>query len=368
MKPLKPSNPTSRTIWSCPTPRCRVSKQPATPPASVRWNPRDDEQPDYRHLDTRLAGTTFELIADDLDNLIRANAFQPIAGKMIFALRGARLGGGAMQENVATITLTDQRPDHRAHRCIMGVYDPRARRIWAYQASTVPNARYVHKCYADFNAGTAVENLTGNILPTGCYVMTVGVHRAGTSGEIPGVLRLSTTATGASRVVVLRSLQDVTYDRLDAFPVATPADNVHPGQTSQSFSSAGCLTLPGFFSGGQHSGAWRNFRNAAGFDDNDNGKQFSMVLLTGLDAAVASRLRETDGNLAALNRLRHGSKGAAVVRLQTRLGLAPDTSQLLGPITRKALIRKQAEALGWSDGIHSTAMDRLLGFDVFGSV
>ena len=32
---------------------------------SVRWHPVDDEQPDYRHLDTRLAGTTFEFTPDD---------------------------------------------------------------------------------------------------------------------------------------------------------------------------------------------------------------------------------------------------------------------------------------------------------------
>jgi hypothetical protein len=333
-------------------------------PSQVRWNPKDDEQPDYRHLDTRFAGTTFELMPEDLDALIRANAFQPIAGKIVFALRGARLVGGPKRENVPSITAIDQRPDHREFRCIIGAYDPQARKLWAYQASTVPNIAYVHKCYADFNAGTSIGNLNGNVLPTGCYTYTVGTHRRGQPGEIPTVLRLSTTADGASSVVVLRSLQDVMYDRFDAFPVATPGDNVHPGQLSQGFSSAGCLTLPGRFSGGQHTGAWADFRRALGVDDSSNGKQFSLVLLTGLDAAIAAGIRQTQGDAGTLFRLRHGSKGPMVAKLQTALGLAPDASQLIGPATRSALIKRQAARLGWADGIYSAAMDDLLGLNV----
>ena len=116
---------------------------------SVRWAPVDDEQPDYRHLDTRLAGKTFEFTPDDLATLITTNAFQPLAGKIIFGLRGARLVGGAKRENVTSITVTDQRPDHRDFRCIIGIYDPAGRRLWAYQASTVPNAAYVFKCFSE---------------------------------------------------------------------------------------------------------------------------------------------------------------------------------------------------------------------------
>jgi hypothetical protein len=66
-------------------------------------------------------------------------------------------------------------------------------------------------------------------------------------------------------VVVLRSLEDVIYDRFDAFPIATPADKIHPGQLPEGFSSAGCLTLPGSFKAGRgHSGAWKDFRAAVG--------------------------------------------------------------------------------------------------------
>jgi hypothetical protein len=45
--------------------------------ASVKWNPKDDEQPDYRHLDISLASSSFDLTADDFDLLITANEFAP---------------------------------------------------------------------------------------------------------------------------------------------------------------------------------------------------------------------------------------------------------------------------------------------------
>jgi hypothetical protein len=346
----------------------------------VRWNDKDDEQPDYRHLDTRLAGTSFELRPDDLDLLIAQNEFalvradgqeQPL---VIFALRGARLSGAGAQTERASIVLHDQRPDHRTFQCVIGVYDQARRLLSAFRASTVPNSFYVHKCYALSQGGTPLGGLTGNILPTGCYVYTVGTHKAGQKGEIRGALRLSKTPSGADTVMVLRSLGDVTYDRMDTWHKCAPADNIHPGQMSQGFSSAGCLTLPGFYSGaGGHTGLWAEFRDALGLQGRatENGRQFSCVLLTGLDAAIAVRLREEGAAgdearvLQQLGRLRHGSRGERVARLQQRLGLAPDASQLLGPVTREALVRRQVQALGWADGILSPAMDARLGLGVY---
>jgi hypothetical protein len=327
---------------------------------SVRWHPVDDEQPDYRHLDTRLAGTTFEFTPDDVEILIAANAFQPVAGKIILALRGARLGGGRKRENVASITITDQRPDHRDFRCIMATYDPAARRFWAYQASTVPNAAYVFKCFSIFSASSKYDDLEGNILLTGCYTMTVGNHK-----KIPTALRLSKASTGAYEAIVLRSLADVTYDRFDCFHRTAPADNIHPALLAQGFSSAGCLTLPGSYVNGQHTGSWGDFRSALGIDDQSDGRQFSLVLLTGLDAAMAANVRVTGSDKWALMRLRTGSKGDAVSRLQAALGLDPDASKLIGPITRHHLIYRQIEKLGWADGIYSQAMDKQLGLKVW---
>lgn len=334
-------------------------------PDDVRWHRSDDEQPDYRHLDTRLAGRTFEFTPDDLTTLIAANAFQPLNGKIIFALRGAKLAGGDKRENVGSITITDQRPDHRDFRCVTGIYDPSTRRMWAYRASTVPNAGYVFKCFSDYSAGTPIPKLMGNILLTGCYTMTVGTHRRGTSGEIPTVLRLSKTSTGASEAVVLRSLADLTYDRYDCFHRTTPANNIHPGQRVNGFSSAGCLTFPGRYANGQHTGLWADFRNALGIDNNSDGRQFSLVLLTGLDAAMAANVRTTGGNKGSLARLRMGSKGDLVAKLQAALRLSPDASKTMGPVTRHHLIYLQHAKLGWADGIYSAAMDQQLGLNIW---
>lgn len=334
-----------------------------TPAAAVCWNPRDDEQPCYRHLDRAAARTTFVLTPADLDFMIEANAFVPHPGKLLFALRGAAIAGAARE--VSELVITDQRPDHRRYRCVIGVYDRETGRLDAFPGSTVPNADFVLRCYAMARQGTPVGRLTGNILPTGCYTYAVGTHRRGSKGEIPGVLRLAATADGASAVLVLRSVADMVYDRFDPFMVATPADNLHPGQLTHGFSSAGCLTLPGRYAAGRHTGVWDDFRRAVGFDQVRDGTLFSLMLLTGLDAANAVRARTGTLEPSAQRRLRHGSRGARVAALQAALSLQPDPSQTLGPVTRAALAARQSRVLGWADAIHSPDMDVLLGLGVF---
>ena len=71
-----------------------------------------------------------EILPEDLDALISANAFALKPGKVIFGLRGAHLAGADRRENVEGFTIVAQRPDHRTFRCIIGVYDPVARRLW----------------------------------------------------------------------------------------------------------------------------------------------------------------------------------------------------------------------------------------------
>jgi len=338
--------------------------------ADVKWNPNDDEQPDYRHLPKLPAGTTFDLTAEDIEALVKFNAFATVPGPLlVFALRGAAIAGADKRENVDTITIVDQRPDHRNYRCVIGVLNRETGRLWAYKASTVPNANALLSGFIKANRGV----FEGNILPTGCYTYTVGTHRAGTSGEIRGVLRLSKTSSGASVVIALRSTNDVVYDRHDFWHQCAPADNIHPGRRSQGFSSLGCLTLPGDYdmSTKTHAGLWADFRMALGmgkkFAASDNDRQYSVMLVTGQDAALAATLRasgeiaDTTKAEAALMRLRFGSHGSAVAKLQQKLGLELDSSQLIGPVTRAALIAKQQQALGWADGIFSPEMDEELG-------
>ncbi|CDZ68161.1 Hypothetical protein NGAL_HAMBI2605_64450 [Neorhizobium galegae bv. orientalis] len=339
--------------------------------ADVKWNPNDDEQPDYRHLPKLPSGTAFDLTAADLEALVEFNAFATVPGPLlVFALRGAAIAGAEKRENVESIAIIDQRPNHRDYRCVIGVLNRETQRLSAYRASTVPNANGVLSGYIKAQRG----EFEGNVLPTGCYIYTVGTHRAGTSGEIRGVLRLSKTMDGASVVIALRSTNDVVYDRRDFWHQCAPADNIHPGRRNQGFSSLGCLTLPGDYemTSKTHTGLWADFRVALGmrktFATSDNGKQFSMILVTGQDAALAASLRSSgeisnkDAVREALLRLRFGSKGAAVAKLQEKLGLEPDNTQLLGPVTRAALIGRQQQVLGWADGIYSSEMDDALGF------
>jgi hypothetical protein len=338
--------------------------------SSVRWNPNDDEQPDYRHLPRNGTTGSFTLDAAVLEALVRLNQFDTLPGLLVFALRGARIEGADAREDVTEVILSDIRPDHRDFRCVMGVLNRETGRLWAYRASTVPNAKAVLGC---FNLAQAGASLSGNILPTGCYTYTVGTHKAGhPTREIRGVLRLSRSATGASEVVVLRSITDTVYDRRDLWDLCAPADNIHPGRLASGFSSEGCLTFPGNYrmADRSHSGLWAAFRRALGLGAvsaaAEDGRQFSCMLLTGLDAAIASRLRAA-GHLnddavsgSALARLRYGSQGPEVARLQGLLGLAPDASQKLGPVTRQALIQAQQERLGWADGIWSAEMEAAL--------
>lgn len=333
---------------------------------NVKWNPSDMEQPDYGHLDGLSAGGSFEVLPQDIEALIGGNEFQPLAGRVVLALRGAGLPDGD-QEDADSFELVDQRPDHRTFRCVIGAFDRQTKRFWVYRASTVPNARYVFNCYRQAQQGVSIANLLGNILPTGCYTFTVGTHKKNKPGEIPGVLRLSTTASGASQVVVQRSLSDVVYDRKDLFPTAGPADNIHPSILNTGFSSAGCLTVPGKFTG-QHTGSWKKFRSASEIQGAPDGTQRSCILLTGLDVIAAVRARTGVGDPSGLRRLRHGSRGDRVKALQTALGLQPDAAGIMGPVTRKALYDHQAVALGWADGIYSPAMDGLLGFNVYATV
>lgn len=341
--------------------------------AGVKWNPNDDEQPDYQHLPKLPAATEFDLTPEDIETLIRFNAFAVKDGLVVFALRGARIVGADKREQVDSVTIADQRPDHRAYKCVIGVLDRDSKKLWAYKASTVCNANAVLQGFLKAKRGV----FEGNVLPTGCYTYTVGIHRAGTNHEIRGVLRLAQDPVGASTVVTLRTINDLIFDRRDFWHKCAPADNIHPGRRNDGFSSLGCLTLPGDYrmTDKTHTGLWSDFRVALGMDrkfkETDNGRQFSVVLLTGQDAALASRLRSTGeiGDRAkaeeALLRIRFGSQGEAVAKLQAALGMRPDPGKLVGAVTREMLINHQKDKLGWADGILSPGMAKDLDLEVW---
>jgi hypothetical protein len=339
--------------------------------ARVTWA-ADAVSPDYAHLKlTGGQGTNFEITAADLMLLCRANSFpvDPASdAPVLFGLRGATIVAGdatASAAASASATLKDTRPDHDNLRCVMGVWFPKAGTLAVFPGSTVPNSKAVLKWLSSRSAG--------NMLPTGFYRYICGPHVTAGS-NVPGSFLLRNERWEKRNVVVRRSSDDATYEVSDAYMVNAPGDNIHcTFSTSMSyFSSFGCQTVRGNGSTAGHTDSWASFRKVAGLRDTDGepGKAFVYMLLTGAEARLASELRRSGlagdpVETGKLRRLRFGSSGPLVSKLQTALGLAsPDGT--MGPNTTKALYDRQAGAArGASDGILTPELDQALGFGVF---
>jgi hypothetical protein len=332
----------------------------------------DNESPDYRHLNLRLAGAEFTFRSTDLLLLLEANRYQPklAKGKLLFGLRGCKLASGLSAIGQDELALKDARPDHRDFRCLMGVLDITSGKLSAFAASTVPTWTAVFK---QFSIGP--NETYANLLGTGCYGYIVGPHIA--SSETPGAMLLRTSIGEKSKVLVLRGYDDVVYSSTASkrcWHVARPGDNIHPAFGTTKFSSNGCQVVRGTYRDG-HQNEWELFRRAVGLSEDDESSDYyhpyDYVLLTGLDAALAADVR-TRGLTGAerdevvledLTRLRFGSQGESVRTLQSKLGLEP--TGLLDADTRKRITDIQLEKQRWADGIYSPDLDQLLGFGVF---
>lgn len=335
------------------------------------WAP-DDVSVDYRHIaDRSLSGKTFEFGPRELELLFEANSFKPARdqGRIIFALRGAQLVTSLTnpapmdrQENREALVLREQRPNHKELRCVIGVYNVASGRMFGYPASTVPNGKAI-ATYVGGGSGS-------NMMMTGCYSFTVGWHQPGKpEKKIPGCL-----IEDARQKAVFRSKFNYTFDVNDAVDNSAPmGDNLHPGKSEGPFpfSSWGCLVVSGSvdpLKGGnrtnlEHIGEWGRFRKALGLaprGDSDHGKVFDVVLLTGLEAAIASNAiaRPADRLQEKLVRLRQGSMGPHVALLRQKLGLP--ASDVFDHLTVKAFSDKQREAgKGGADAIYSRDTDPL---------
>ena len=349
------------------------SQEVTTPPRAAKafaledvdW--ADDKQhPDYRHLDTSFPDQEFELTAADLELIIRENRFEPAReeDRILFGLRGAMLVGGSSAKG-PTLRVRLTRPNHREFRCIIGVYDTSTKQLSGFVGSTVPWYAYVYDYYTRGRGDPKT-----NLLPTGCYPYFVGPHG---KHQIPGCFRLGTghDKEQQERVAVLRTLYDVRYDTSDIFDPSIPHDNLHPSFGGKMFRSRGCQTVRGSYDTG-HTGEWAEFRTAAGLGNRgDNGKRFDYLLVTGVEAAIASKLRTTGlvANssvvLEHLTRLRHGSRGELVSSLQRKLGLTPNGN--FGAQETRALAALQRKKFSFADGIYSPAIDTGLQYNILKS-
>jgi hypothetical protein len=325
----------------------------------------------------------FELKAEDIELVLSANGMKPVGFDNIVALaiRGARLGKvddmtpPFEAEGTASAWLTEQRPDHKNFRCLIGFYErsPKAyeRKITLFSASTVPNAEYVESWFEYANGKT--RSGIGNMMPTGCYVYRVGVHNSPHAGQIKPALRLTDSfdlhVDGTA--TVLRTKNDQSYGVNDVWCKTVPADNVHcsfqtvavPGWGAP-FSSAGCLTIRG------HQTPTDQWKKAqAVMNRLGQGKRCDLILITGRDLAIAAELRiKNEASDAAvvrreLDRLRPGSQGPAVDRLQEKLGI--ERTSYFGSVTKKALIDEQFRRHIAIDGIFTPDLDAAWNWKVF---
>ena len=160
----------------------------------------------------------------------------------------------------------------------------------------------------------------------------------------------------------------MTYGTKDFWHTSVLTDNVHPA-----FSSAGCLTVRGSTERFTNNATQQWQRFLARIQQIPVNGRIDLLLLTGAEGAIAAEMRVAGmaGDAAAvdgaLGRLRVGSRGDRVGRLQSFLAIGADGA--FGPATKAALTEKQkaVEPLDTADDVHSPRTDVLFGLDIFGA-
>ena len=353
--------------------------------STIEWVSDDTKSTEYNHLtkeDRAQDGAPFEFTSADFNTLIAANRFLPMAmnegnkeNKVVLGLRGCMLvdangnPGTTAQQNVSALRLIPARPNHKDFRCVMCVVDVDSGQLSGFPASTVANRYSIDRASRKNGNGA-------NLLPAGCYNYKVGRHgwdKRRNRAKNLGCLRED------QPFCVLRNAGGRKFDDKDRWTLSPwPYDNIHPawtdGRGSAEFSSFGCLVIKGAIRNrDQHSGDWASFREALGLQKagtGDHGRTFSTVLLTGTEAAIASRLRlegrEQDKAIVdeKLGRLRHGSQGTEVRRLQQFMGSSVDGS--FGAGTKAKLVAfQQARFEGAANGVFCPGLDAKLSAGVF---
>lgn len=326
----------------------------------VAWARNDRLSPCYSHLlldssDKVVVDKSFEIGKAEIELLIALNRYQP-RGKndiIAFGLRGARLRGDESFEDEDRLPLEDARPDHLNYRCIVGYYFRATGKFSAFTGSTVPWQGYM-----------AAGTIKYNLLSPGCYIYKKGTHMPATRSRwVTPALRLS-DAEGAhsGEATVLRNKRDLTFELTDTWDYCSPADNIHCAYSNSKFSSLGCQTIKG----GMNDGLWADF--AATLRTLPEGARVDYVMFTGAEASLAAgfvRAGKTANDpeaLRRLGRLRVGSMGDEVKRLQARLGA--EQTGYLGPATKKKLVDFQAANGFPADGVYSPVIDKKLGWNV----
>lgn len=356
--------------WLDQAPRALLESLQPRRARAAYWPADDSNAPDYAHLSEVDAPARFTLRSEDLEALIAANRFQPKgAGNVLaLALRGAMLPQGFEKEKAVEAQVDNLRPDHHDYRCLLGFYYQSEGRFTLFAGSTVPAPYYMQQYYNQEHGLPHETNTKCNLLPTACYMYRVGHHR-----DIEPALRATEPGTNESdaTVTVLRTRNDLTFEHNDVWDMTTPYDNVHCAyfinyseKYEAAFSSAGCLTVRGRKT---PSDQWKKYQ--AVLNNIGPKKRVDLILLTGKECAIAAKLREAGMAqdpptlMNELVRLRVGSQGEEVKRLQKKLGMSG--TGYFGAATRRTLITFQGSQGLRKDGLYSPALDKQLGWQVF---
>jgi hypothetical protein len=309
----------------------------------------------------------FVLSEEHLLRLWRLNQFAVPSDRWVFfGLRGCLPVDDDNHEFARSHTLRVETVDYTHPRCTLGQWQP-GKGFAVFAGSTSPHRKHVEESRLQGGVGT-------NQLLTGFYAdYRKGVHKAGTP-----------TAHDAFRqdheLPVQRTGDDVDFDADDRVEFEKPFNNLHAawsqGIGHDSYASAGCQVVVGFpkcpkLGMSPATGAWKVFQENAYALAQDS---FSYVLLTGFDAE-----RIVHATTTPAPRLRYGSKGVLVTRVQAALKqrgfyhgeldddfgidtlravLAFQTAQF-GPQGDDGIVGKQtASALGiaWPDSLAGIAL------------
>ena len=335
--------------------------------SDVYWPTQDSNTIDYAYLASENDPEEFELNFSILDRIISLNSYEPdnSTGKIVFALRGAKLEDGNEVENVSSVELKNVRPDHRNFRCVLGFYDLASEKLSVFTGSTVPCRRAVW--------GYANGGDRSNMLPTGMHPMYIWRHKT-----LRPALRMSESNSSNSELeqggmaTVLRNTNDLSLGTKDDFDPSRPLDNVHCSYftTEQAyygayFSSWGCLTVRGKK---DPTDQWKKFQSV--LSEIGAKQQMSLLLATGKDAAIISAGGFSDSVLTGImGAMRRGSTGNRVKALQQKLGITEDGD--FGPNTLgsfSAFQRSINEENGKgkvADGVYSKSTDAETGWNLF---
>jgi hypothetical protein len=303
---------------------------------------------------------TFKVNADLLKTLCKVNQFElPHDGMLFFGVRGAITGLPNDQSFKKDQLLQLIDLNYLNPRCTIFQWKLAQEELAAFPASTVPNS-------AAIKASLPRNGLGSNSLLSGFYSdYRKGWHKP---GGITGHPAFRQTEAHPIR----RTMDDLDFDNDDRIEYENPHDNIHCGWfqslDATSYASAGCQVIMGYPKCGRD-GRTKNIGPWATFHDNayvtNTQDRFPYLLVNGLEISQLAM-----GNAPSNYKLRYGSKGPLVEKLQEKLkklnyyegNLDPN----FGPRTLKAVLAFQKKSFGAEgvDGIVGALTGAQLGLNL----